>query len=127
MTRWKQRRPGSPSLSAILSIIAGYRPQDILLLAQRRSVGNPIHDALTGRNIPSKSYYQERLLDNVAAQERLAVLKLFIDPNDRIALRWLLGYGSDDFRKNAYARLRAHCEQSGAEPWDALAQIASGE
>jgi DNA helicase II / ATP-dependent DNA helicase PcrA len=105
----------------------GYRPQDILILAQRRSVGNPIHDTLTGRNIPSKSYYQEGMIDNIAAQERLAVLKLFTDANDRIALRWLLGYGSNDFRKNAYARLRAHCEQNDAEPWDALGQVSAGE
>jgi DNA helicase-2/ATP-dependent DNA helicase PcrA len=104
----------------------GYRPQDILILAQRRSVGNPIHDALTGRNIPSKSYYQEGLIDNAVAQERLAILKLFIDSGDRIALRWLLGYGSNDFRKNAYARLRTYCEQNGVEPWDALAQLAAG-
>jgi superfamily I DNA/RNA helicase len=105
----------------------GYRPEDILVLAQRRSVGNPIHDALTGRNIPSKSYYQEGMIDNLAAQERLAMLKLFIDSNDRIALRWLLGYGSNDFRKNAFGRLRTHCEQEGTEPWDALAQLTAGE
>jgi ATP-dependent DNA helicase UvrD/PcrA len=42
----------------------GYAPEEILVLAQRRSVGNPIHDALTGRNIPSKSYYQEGALEN---------------------------------------------------------------
>jgi len=104
-----------------------YRLQDILVLAQRRSVGNPIHEALSGRNIPSKSYYQEGMIDNVAAQERLAMLKLFIDSGDRIALRWLLGYGSNDFRKNAYARLRTYCEQHGAEPWTALEQLAAGE
>jgi DNA helicase II / ATP-dependent DNA helicase PcrA len=48
----------------------GYAPEEILVLAQRRSVGNPIHNALTGRNIPSKSYYQEGALENHAAQER---------------------------------------------------------
>jgi DNA helicase-2/ATP-dependent DNA helicase PcrA len=94
----------------------GYNPQEILLLAQRRSVGNPIHNALTGRNIPSKSYYQEGMIDNIAAQERLAVLKLFIDSNDRIALRWLLGYGSDDFRKKgltgAYAPIVSNTARS---------------
>jgi DNA helicase-2/ATP-dependent DNA helicase PcrA len=58
----------------------GYAPQDILVLAQRRSIANPIHDALTGRNVPSKSYYQEGILDNLAAQERLAILKLFVVP-----------------------------------------------
>jgi DNA helicase-2/ATP-dependent DNA helicase PcrA len=94
----------------------GYVAQDILVLAQRRSIGNPIHDALVGRNVPAKSYYQEGTLDNVAAQERLAILKLLVDPQDRIALRWLLGYGSNDFRRGAYARVRQHCEQTGMSP-----------
>jgi len=105
----------------------GYEPQDILILAQRRSIGNPIYQALTGRNIPTKSYYQESAVDNVAAQERLAVLKLLIDPNDRIALRWLLGFGSSDFRKNAYRRLREHCEVTNVEPWDAMVSLREEE
>jgi superfamily I DNA/RNA helicase len=104
----------------------GYAPQDILVLAQRRSVGNPIHNALSGLNIPSKSYYQEGIVDTIAAQERLAILKLLVNPGDRIALRWLLGFGSNDFRKGAYARLRAHCEQSGAEPWEVMSQLSDG-
>ena len=105
----------------------GYEPRDILILAQRRSIGNPIYQALAGRNIPTKSYYQESAVDNVAAQERLALLKLLIDPNDRIALRWLLGFGSNDFRKNAYHRLREHCEAASVEPWDAMVQMRKGE
>jgi superfamily I DNA/RNA helicase len=104
----------------------GCAPQEILILAQRRSIGNPIHEALSGLNVPSKSYYQEGALDNLEAQERLAILKLLIDPQDRIALRWLLGYGSNDFRKGAYARLRAYCEQNGIELWDAMTQLSSG-
>ena len=104
----------------------GHAPQDILVLAQRRSVGNPIHNALTGRNIPSKSYYQEGALENRTAQERLAILKLVVNPQDRIALRWLLGFDSADFRTGAYARIRAHCEQTGITPWDVLAALADG-
>jgi superfamily I DNA/RNA helicase len=59
----------------------GYKPGEILVLAQRRTIGNPIHEALAGNGIPSKSYYQEGALDNIAAQERLAMLKLLVDPN----------------------------------------------
>jgi DNA helicase II / ATP-dependent DNA helicase PcrA len=105
----------------------GYAPQDVLVLAQRRSVGNPIHDALSGLNVPSKSHYQEGVLDNLSAQERLAILKLYVDRQDRIALRWLLGYGSNDFRSGAYARLRTYCEDNGAEPWDVMAGLSNGE
>ena len=57
----------------------------------------------------------------------MAILKLFIDPQDRIALRWLLGYGGADFRSGAYARLREYCEQNGAEPWDVMIGLSNGE
>ena len=105
----------------------GCQPGEILVLAQRRVIGNPIHDALSKRGIPSKSYYQETELDSETAQERLAIFKLFVNRTDRIALRWLLGHGSADFRTGAYARLRTYCEKTGDSPWDVLIKLASGE
>jgi DNA helicase II / ATP-dependent DNA helicase PcrA len=105
----------------------GRRPGEILVLAQRRTIGNPIHAALKARGIPSKSYYQESELDSEVAQERLAIFKLFVNRADRIALRWLLGMGSGDFRAKSYARLRTHCEHTGQSPWDALVALAKGE
>jgi len=104
----------------------GRRPEDILILAQRRSIGNPIHAALLQRGVPSKSYYQEGVLDSLTAQERLALFKLFINTEDRIALRWLLGHGSSDFRTGAYARVRTHCEHTGLSPWGALCEFDAG-
>jgi DNA helicase II / ATP-dependent DNA helicase PcrA len=105
----------------------GRQPGEILVLAQRRTIGNPIHAALKARGIPSKSYYQESELDSEVAQERLAIFKLFVDRADRIALRWLLGMGSTDFRAKSYARLRTHCERTGHPPWDALVALAYGK
>ncbi len=83
----------------------GRHAGEILVLAQRRVIGTPIHEALRARGIPSKSYYQETELDSEAAQERLSILKLLVNHDDRIALRWLLGQGSNDFRAGAYSRL----------------------
>jgi len=104
----------------------GRNPGEILVLAQRRTIGNPIHAALQARGIPSKSYYQESELDSAVAQERLAICKLFVNRADRIALRWLLGTGSTDFRAKSYARLRTHCEAVGQSPWDALVDLSTG-
>ena len=78
----------------------GRQPGEILVLAQRRTIGNPIHAALKAHGVPSKSYYQESELDSEVAQERLAIFKLFVNKYDRIALRWLLGMGSSDFVRN---------------------------
>lgn len=103
-----------------------YLPQDILILAQRRVIGNAIHRALRARGIASKSYYEEGELDSHTAQERLALFKLLVDPEDRIALRWLLGRGSGDFRTGAYTRIRTQCENTGLSPWAVMTALADG-
>jgi DNA helicase-2/ATP-dependent DNA helicase PcrA len=46
----------------------GRQPGEILILAQRRTIANPIHIALKARGIPSKSYYQESELDSEVAR-----------------------------------------------------------
>jgi len=56
----------------------------------------------------------------------MALFKLFIDPEDRIALRWLLGFGSNDFRTGAYRRVRVQCEQTGTTPWQLMCQLDTG-
>jgi superfamily I DNA/RNA helicase len=38
-----------------------------------------------------------------------------------------LGYGSNDFRSRACARLREYCEQNGAEPWKVMVRLSDGE
>jgi superfamily I DNA/RNA helicase len=100
---------------------------DILILAQRKVIGNPIFDNLRTAGIPVKSYYQEAEIDSSIAQERLALLKLLVNNEDRVALRWLIGLGSNDFRANAYRRIRSHCDHTGMSPWEALNALDEGE
>jgi DNA helicase-2/ATP-dependent DNA helicase PcrA len=42
----------------------GRQAKDFLVLAQRRTIGNPIHDALVAEGVPSKCYYHEGALDS---------------------------------------------------------------
>ncbi len=102
-------------------------PEDILILAQRRIIGNPIHDGLLELEIPVNSYYQESELDTDAAQERFAILKLLVNSEDRIALRWLLGLGSSKFRAPAYDRVRSHSEATGLSPWAVMTVLSSDD
>jgi len=105
-------------------IAGGTPPGDILVLAQRSVIGTPIYEALVAREVPAHSYYAESELDAEEAQTRFAMLKLYVDREDRVALRWLLGLGSNDWRTKAYQRLRTHCEVEGVAPWQALEQLA---
>lgn len=104
-------------------IEAGTRPGDILILAQRGVIGTPIFESLVGRRIPARSYYAEAELSDEDAQRRFALLKLFVDREDRIALRWLLGLGSNNWLAGNYRRVREHCESSGASPWQCLESL----
>lgn len=104
----------------------GVPPGDILILAQRGVIGMPIYDALKGRNIPVKSYYAEAELNAIDAQRRFALLKLFVDREDRVALRWLLGLNGNNWNASGYKRVREHCETTGLSPWEVLEQLVSG-
>jgi DNA helicase II / ATP-dependent DNA helicase PcrA len=102
-------------------------PGDILILAQRRVIGTPVYENLHELDIPIKSFYKESELDSVEAQERLSIFKLLVNREDRVALRWLLGYGSADFRTSAYSRVRDNSEESGLSPWAIMNSLASNE
>lgn len=102
----------------------GVHPSEIIILVQRAVAGRPILDALKQAGVPAKSYYEESQLDSEAAQERFATFKLLLNTEDRVALRYLLGAGDNDFRRRPYARVRAHCESSGDSPWTAMQKLA---
>lgn len=107
-------------------IEAGTGPGEILVLAQRGVIGTPIYERLVAEEIPVRSYYAEAELDAEDAQRRFALLKLYVDREDRVALRWLLGRGSSSWRSASYRRVRKYCHESGESPWQVLADLSAG-
>lgn len=105
---------------------SGIPPGDILVLAQRGVIGTPIFQRLVEDGIPVRSYYAEAELDAEEAQLKFGLLKLFVNRNDRVALRWLLGLGSDNWRASAYRRIRERCDADNSSPWQVLSDIADG-
>jgi hypothetical protein len=59
-------------------------------------------------------------------QRAYALLSLLIDIEDRVALRWWLGEGSPSSRRNAYQRVRQHCEHANISPKAALDACIAG-
>lgn len=104
----------------------GVAPGDIIVLAQRAAFGTPVFHRLRDAGVPCKSYYEESALETEAAQERFAVFKLFLDQEDRVSLRWLLGCNHNRWHAPAYGRVMAHMRQSGLSPWETMTQLASG-
>lgn len=104
----------------------GYSPGDILILTPRRLLGYGIRDRIAESAIDVHSFYHEEALEGQAAQRAFALLSLLVDVEDRVALRWWLGYGSPSSRKNAYHRLRQYCEESGMSPRATLEALDQG-
>jgi DNA helicase-2/ATP-dependent DNA helicase PcrA len=104
----------------------GVAPGDILVLAQRGAIGTPIYESLRGYNVPAKSYYSEAELDAPEAQRRFALLKLFVNREDRVALRWLVGQSGNNWNAAGYRRVRNYCETNSLSPWQAFEQLSDG-
>ncbi|MEE2690625.1 MAG: ATP-dependent helicase [Pseudomonadota bacterium] len=107
-------------------IANGVPAGDILVLAQSRAFGTPLYEALVEQGVSTKSYYAESELSHYDAQWAFALLKLFVNREDRVALRWLVGVNGNDWNAAGYSRVRQHCEENGISPWEALTQLESG-
>ena len=105
----------------------GVAPGDIIVLAQRSTFGTPVFEKLREAGVPSKSYYAEATLAGLYAQERFALLKLAISPEDRVALRWLLGVGHPKWHATQYARIVDYIRKNGGSPNSIISLIESGQ
>jgi DNA helicase-2/ATP-dependent DNA helicase PcrA len=101
---------------------------EILILCPLRQFGYRIRQVLSDNGIPAHSFYNEEPLKEAGAQEAFAYLRLIARPDDRVALRFLLGVtNTNTWLSPQYVRLRALCEANGDSPWDALRRIEVGE
>lgn len=108
-------------------IAAGTLAGDILVLAQRGVIGTPIYETLVAMGVPVRSHYAEAELDDIQAQRRFSMLKLFVNRTDRVALRWLVGLSGNNWNAAGYRRVRNYCEANGLAPWDVLMQLSQGQ
>jgi superfamily I DNA/RNA helicase len=103
-----------------------YNPRDIFVLCPRRMIGYGIRDALRAANVSSHCFYPDETLSDDRGQLSFCLLSLLADRDDRVALRFWLGFGSSTWLEGQYRRLRNHCEDKDLSPWDALQQIHDG-
>jgi DNA helicase-2/ATP-dependent DNA helicase PcrA len=104
----------------------GVPPGSIVVLCQSRKYVRPLYDALKAANVAASFCYQEGQLDDTDATERMALLSLVGNREDRVALRYLIGYGSTTWLSAQWAKVRHICEQEGVKPWDVLAAMEDG-
>lgn len=81
------------------------RPEDVLVLAPRRRIGYRLRDNLIAAGLPVKSYFRESAISKDQVRRAYSLLNFLANPTDSISLRYLIGFGSADFRKTQYSRL----------------------
>ncbi len=103
-----------------------------LVLCPARILGRMIkRELIDSHNLEATSYFYEEALEERPAQRAFSMLRLLGQRDDRVALRFLLGYNranpeNSGWRTGEYAKLRTHCETANIEPWEALSSVADG-
>jgi len=103
------------------------QPADVLILTPRRKIGYRLRDLLTIREIPVKSYFRESVIDSKEVQRAFSLMNLLANPDDRISLRFLLGYNTDDFRKNQYKIIKELASEKDISIRELLNSVLRGE
>jgi len=106
--------------------VDGIPPGQIIVLCQSREYIRVLYEALQTAGVPSEFCYQESQFDEEGAKERMALLSLAGDPEDRVALRYLVGYGSNDWRTAQWGKIREASIKEGKSPWTILNEMVAG-
>jgi superfamily I DNA/RNA helicase len=101
----------------------GIPPGQIIVLCQSRFYIRKLYDILVTLDVPTEFCYQESQLDDVAAAERMALLTLTGNQDDRIGLRYLIGLGSTTWLSRQWTTIRGLCETEGKSPWEILSEM----
>ena len=111
----------------------GYNPGQIIILAPNKYFALDLTDYLAKQDIVAKSFFTDPLFEinprkseTCQALYNLSLLRYFVDPNDIVSLRCLLGYGESDLNSENWKRLLAHCAETGQTHIAALEMILDG-
>jgi superfamily I DNA/RNA helicase len=105
----------------------GVDPGSCLILAPSRRVGYAIRDAIRGRGVPIHSFFREEAVESEAAQRAVTLLTLLARPEDRVALRAWLSFGSTTDRRGPYRRIVRAAQERNCDAADVLRLIQPGE
>lgn len=111
-----------------------FEPGNTLILSPRRQFGYLVRDMLLIRGCAAHSFFQEEILDGNSkslgesqAQQAFTLLNLLVNPDDRVALRCWLGFGSQSLGVGEYKRLRDYCSINGLGPLEVLHSLNNNE
>jgi len=98
-------------------------PQDVLILVPVRKIGYRIRNALVSRGVNAISYFRESALGTNTAKRLFSIINVAANPNDLVALRYLLGFGSQDYRKRSYRKVLDYAREHNQSILSVLNQL----
>ena len=102
-------------------------PEDVLILVPVSKIGYRIRNALVSRGVNSKSYFRESALGTNQAKRIFSIINLAARPNDLVALRYLLGYGSQNYRTKSYNRILEYSNTNDQDVLTVLNRLKDNE
>ena len=103
----------------------GVQPSEIIVLVQRKRAARVILNALKAAEVPAKSYYEESQLETDDAQMHFA-FQAAAEQKRPCRPALFVRHRFAELRANPYAKVRAHCENTGDTPYDALKKLSAG-
>lgn len=105
----------------------GYAPKDILILSPRRLLAYKLKDCMAQYSLPVHSFFHEEAVEDGEAQKAVTLLNLLVNPNDAVALRFWLGFGSNNWRAKQYSILLEGAEKHNISTREFLDSCISGD
>ena len=126
--QWASLAAEAQGIAAFLqhAIANGVDPGKCLILTNSRRVGYGIREAVRALNITIRSFFREEAVESEAAQEKLMLLTLLANPDDRVALRCWLAFDSTTRREGPYRRLWTEARNRGTGVAEVLRQVEQG-
>lgn len=102
-------------------------PQDALILVPVSKIGYRIRNTLISKGVNAVSYFRESALKTPNAKKIFSLLNIAARPHDLVALRYLLGCGVSDYRKNSYKRVLDYAREHNKGILSVLEELSSGQ
>jgi superfamily I DNA/RNA helicase len=102
-------------------------PEDILVLVPVRRFGYRIRDELVKRGINAKSYFRETALRGNDQKYNFSLLNLMANPMDMVSWRFILGLGSDNYRRSAYLRILDYSTKHDLSVYETINKLSSDQ
>ncbi len=135
--QWETMEQEAEGISEIIrhKISSGQvEPGRVLILAPRKQIGYAIRDKLNDIGVAAHSFFHEEIIEGnptqfseSEAQRVFTLLTYLSNPEDRIAIRSWIGYGSPSLRKGAWSRIRKYCEEENVSPKITLDRMIQNE